>query len=736
MRFLFTLTIFLGSALLFLVEPMVAKLILPKFGGAPAVWTASMVFFQVALLLGYGYAHVAVKWLGPRKQAIVHAVVFLLALGTLPIVLAKGATVNGSAMPALTVIGALATMVGLPFLLVSAGAPLIQRWFAHTNDPLAKDPYFLYSASNLGSMIALLAYPVVIEPQLGLAEQSKLWTIAYGCLGGLLVVCALLLKDQPIEAAETGEGAGIVVAAPESVSSTEVASWPERLRWIALAAVPSSLLLAVTTHITTVVAPVPLLWVVPLALYLLSFILAFARHRVPTSWIVWPALVLACVVSVLIMVLTFRYRMLTMSLHLAALFFIAWACHQSLADERPRSERLTEFFFFLALGGVVGGVFNSLIAPAVFHSMAEYPIALCAAALLLPRQWKLIPNWAWLDLAIPAAVAGIAMGMVRLHAALRWDYADTTMLQILGIPIAAALVLGIWRARAFALSLAAVFLVAHFTQVAMGGHHLVGDRSFFGVHDVYDYSPEHRLVHGTTTHGSQDMSHPTVPVTYYTRHSPIGQLMAEKQKSGAKPAYAVVGLGAGTMAAYGLPGEIVDIYEIDPTVIAMSENPKYFTYLQDSPAHWHVIEGDARLSLQAADPGKYEVIVLDAFSSDAIPIHLLTREAIEMYLTKLSPTGIIAFHISNRYLDLAPVIANACRDLGLVAYEDDDLSWFSPDTPLKYTSDWVMVGRNEQAFGSLAHDDQWFHPKPDRRFATWTDDRSSILPALLAGHGQ
>lgn len=695
---------------------MVAKLILPKFGGAPAVWTAAMVFFQGALLLGYACAHIGVKTLGPKRQSIVHAVIFLAALILLPVVLPKGASVNGSASPTLTVIATLTLMVGLPFLLVSAGASLLQRWFAQTDDPLAQDPYFLYSASNLGSMLGLLSYPLLIEPNLGLAEQSRLWTIGYGILGGLLLLVAILLKEKPLAEVEEGE--------PEPAPT-----WQRRLRWVALAAVPSSLLLGATTHITTVIAPIPLLWVVPLAIYLLSFILAFARRKLPTKFVIWPALVVAAPLTIALAANSLAYPKVQLTLHLVALFLMAWACHQTLADDRPSAQRLTEFFFFLALGGVAGGIFNSLVAPLLFKSLAEYPIAVCGVALLLPRP-NVRQSYRWLDLVGPIAVGLVAFWMVRVDISLHWGQEDFPMLIVLGVPTALAMAM-IWRQGAYALALAAVLVVTRLGGVANGAL-IASDRSFFGVHDVYfyDHGTEHRLIHGTTMHGLQTSQYPDKPVTYYTQSGPIGQVMSEKMNGGAKPAYAVVGLGAGTMAAYAVAGQSVDFYEIDPTVISMAKNPKYFTYLSDCKGVLQVIEGDARLSLQQAANGRYEVIVLDAFSSDAIPLHLLSKEAIQMYLSKITPTGIIAFHISNRYLDLRAPLANAAKDLGLVAIGEIDDGMLEP---FKYRSSWVLLGRSKASFGGLATDPRWSVPNIDPQEPVWTDDRSSVLRTLKKG---
>lgn len=717
MRFLFTLTIFLGSALLFLVEPMVAKLILPRFGGAPAVWTAAMVFFQVALLLGYGYAHLAVKWLGPRRQAVIHIALALLGLLFLPIVLPAGAGVNGGGNPSLVVVGTLATMIGVPFLLLSAGAPLIQRWFAHTDDPLAHDPYFLYSASNLGSMVALIGYPLLVEPALGLREQGRLWTFAYGLLLVLLAGSAVLLwrSKEPAPAEPDAE--------PTPPLSTKT-----RLRWIALAAVPSSLLLGATTHITTVIAPIPLLWVLPLTIYLLTFILAFARRRILSARVLTPiAMICAAVLTFGLVMQVFGFTYLQLAIHLFSLFVICWACHQTLAEGRPHAIHLTEFFFFLALGGVVGGVFNSLVAPVLFKSLAEYPVAIVATVLVLPRTQK--PSQRWLDIAIPAIVTGLVILLIQLDFNRRWGTDDVTLMQVLGLPVLIAL-LGSFRTIGYALALTAIFIAVNVSRVTNGGYKQVSDRSFFGVHDVFLYGDEHRLRHGDTMHGTQDMTHPQEPTTYYTRTGPIGLVMAEEKRRRKNMSLAVVGLGAGTMAAYGEKGEKFDFYDIDPTVISMAENTDYFTYLFNCKAEKRVILGDARLSLQAAAPGSYDVILLDAFSSDAIPIHLLTIEAIRLYLSKLAPDGMIAFHISNRYLNLRPILQNVADQLGLVTRFDLDRG---PMPRFKNKSLWMVLARDKASLGGLMTDARWTSSDPDPSEPVWTDDYSSVLSLLRKG---
>jgi hypothetical protein len=468
--------------------------------------------------------------------------------------------------------------------------------------------------------------------------------------------------------------------------------------------------------------------VLPLTIYLLTFILAFARKRILSARVLTPiAKVCAAALTFGLVMQVFGYTYLQLAIHLFSLFVICWACHQTLAEDRPHASHLTEFFFFLALGGVVGGIFNSLIAPVLFKSLAEYPVAIVATVLVLPRTQK--PAQRWLDIAIPAVVTGLVILLIQLDFNRGWGTEDITLMQVLGLPVLIAL-LGSFRTIGYALALSAVFIAVNVSRVTNGGFKQVSDRSFFGVHDVFLYGDEHRLRHGDTMHGTQDMTHPQEPTTYYTRTGPIGLVMAEEKRRRKNMSLAVVGLGAGTMAAYGEKGEKFDFYDIDPTVISMAENTDYFTYLFNCKAEKRVILGDARLSLQAAPAGSYDVILLDAFSSDAIPIHLLTIEAIRLYLSKLAPDGMIAFHISNRYLNLRPILQNVADQLGLVTRFDLDKGIMPR---FKNKSLWMVLARDKASLGGLMTDARWTSSDPDPSEPVWTDDYSSVLSLLRKG---
>ncbi|MFI5387338.1 MAG: spermidine synthase [Fimbriimonadales bacterium] len=748
MRILFTVTLFLSSALLFLIEPMIAKMILPRFGGSPSVWNTSLLFFQIALLAGYGYAHIATKWLGPRVQALTHILVLLLPLLVLPFAV-PGGVESGSANPAPLVLFVLMITVGLPFLVVSAGAPLLQRWFAATDDPHAHDPYFLYSASNLGSMLALLAYPFVIEPRFRLSEQSRLWTYGFGGLVLLMAICAFALWSH------RGRGEPIHEAPPTMPPEVEEGDAPadndeidlkRRVLWVALSFCPSSLLMGVTTYLTSNIAPIPLLWVVPLALYLLTFIVAFARKQVISSKLIGRILPILIVPLAFTMILESSQQSIIfylILLHLIVFFATSLMCHTELAGSRPTPVRLTEFFFYVSLGGVLGGVFNALIAPTVFNSFFEYPLVLAAACAFRPKAagWKI----ARLDWVYPFGVAIVAMATALLLKPMDLESHVKSGIMI-GVPLVLAF-FAVDRALRFAGSLLAVFLMCSIMQVGVAGHIIEAKRSFFGVHRVEQYENSNGrfrdLIHGNTLHGLENfgkLNHspelagvfdnfrdePT-PLTYYYPTGPIGQVF--KHLGPSRRSIALVGLGIGSMAAYGRTGQQMTYYEIDPDVVTLARDSGLFDFVSSCKAQLRIKLGDARLELVKAPNASYDLIVLDAFSSDAIPMHLLTREALETYLAKLMPGGIIAYHISNRYLDLRPVLGNEAAALGLRAWmdEDDEVD----NTKGKSASIWVIMARNDADFGDLLiHNAAWSEVDADRRAPVWTDDYSNLAGAL------
>jgi spermidine synthase len=908
MLLLFALTLFASATLLFLVEPMVGKMILPLLGGTPAVWNTCMVFFQAILLAGYAYAHAATAWLGARKQAVLHLAVLLVPFLFFPLSVDRALLQGGEENPIPGLLLLLSVSVGMPMFVISTSAPLLQKWFASTSHPAARDPYFLYGASNLGSMIALVGYPVLVEPYFRLHEQTLDWSIGFGLLVGLTALCALFMWKSPrpapegAEAAKAGQRSGsageddrkrsgkhadkVTTAAPPFGGGSDLdaggprplggaVTFGRRLRWVLLAVVPSSLMLGVTTYITTDIAAIPLLWVLPLGLYLLSFILVFARiparvqgvvvaaaaaaaclglavyvwqlsggterlylktvlriiagvgvggaglslwiYRFRSDNLLHHVMVLALPLFVLGLTFLMDYKRppiaVNIALHLSLLFVAAMVCHGELARDRPDTGHLTEYFLWMSVGGVVGGLFNALVAPLAFNAIVEYPLAMVAACLLLPplskrtesslgraadvalavmfvavgglliglsvhddklhfeRLYRAPWGWEvaalllglalglgalwrgrgnrsdrWLDLALPAAlgvlVVGLSWGLYARAVRPRIDRvadllhvdADNFRLILAGGLPAVLCYTFIERSLRFGLGVGALLLAAFFSD-GVWDRSVFQKRSFFGVlavSDRYtsydtadiakgDLSPtylhktlEYRsLFHGTTLHGTQflDPDRRDEPLTYYHRTGPVGQVFAA-YNTDPKKNYAVIGLGTGTMACYALPGQHVTFYDIDPVVrdISFREEEPLFTYVAEARkrgAHLDLVLGDARVQLERrhlAPEEKYSLMVIDAFSSDAIPIHLITLEALKLYLDRMTEDGIVCFHVSNRHLHLEPVLLNQARELGLAGmYENDDVENY----PGKARSTWVVLARKPEYLSRLRDQKPW-----------------------------
>lgn len=724
MRALFTLTIFLGSALLFLVQPMVAKMLLPAYGGTPAVWNTAMVFFQAVLLLGYGYAHLSYRWLGPKIQPAVHIVLATGAALLLPIAFVDG---GAEGAPMLRLLTQLALGAGIPFFIVSAGAPLVQRWYATTGGPGAKDPYFLYAASNLASILALLGYPLLVEPLLRLHQQSELWRMGY------LGLVVLLAAAGGAAMMRNGEQTEQETARPVPLSRGQI------LFWIALSFVPSSLLLGVTTYLTTNIAAAPLLWVVPLSLYLLTFVLAFSSRRPFGSLPLGRIVSILMAPMVLVIVLEASDPILVLAvLHLLVFTLGALMCHTRLHETRPDPSQLTAFYFWISVGGVLGGVFNALLAPTIFDSLSEYPIALVALILLVPKEKPLAR--AWPDWAIPVGVGVLTAAAILITKTMGMAPGPIRTGITLGAPALLAFAFA-ERPIRYGLSLGAVFLVARLLQVGATGQILVTERSFFGVHRVTstDEGRFRELMHGNTIHGKQNMD-PALrsePLTYYHRTGPIGQAFGALQEAGRLRHVGLVGMGVGSLAAYGEPGQTFTFYEIDPDVVQIARDSGLFSFLPDCRAKVEVVLGDARLRLASAQDGTYDFLVLDAFSSDAIPTHLLTVEALKFYRTKLAPKGLMALHISNRYLELEPVVAAGAREAGLTAIiQDDDFVSDEDVRSGKFRSTWVLLATEAAALEPMGSDNRWSLLPADPMEKPWTDDFSNLIRAFIAGMRQ
>ncbi|MDQ6873580.1 MAG: fused MFS/spermidine synthase [Actinomycetota bacterium] len=719
MLILFAAASFVGAALLFLVQPMVAKMVLPLYGGSPAVWNTAVLFFQATLLAGYLYTHATTRRLGLRRQPWLHLVALALPLVALPIALPRWAAPANGTPPALWLLYVLLGTVGLPFLLVSTTGPLLQRWFSGTDHPRAADPYFLYAAGNAGSLVGLLGYPLAVEPALNIRDQARLWTAGYVAFALLIAGCAVALRRRP-GADPPGQ--------PAAGRPREPIGWRRRLYWVGLAFLPSSLMLGVTTYLSTDIAAVPLLWVVPLSLYLLTFIVAFGRTRRRGPGRTAP--LLGGLVLALLLIFNGLIPVslwFALALHLAVFTCLAFVAHGRLAADRPAPERLTEFYLLIAVGGVLGGIFNGLIAPVVFGRLIEYPLVIGAGLLLVARAATPSPltrRYGRLGAVIeglaPVAAALLVVALLRL------THLERFGLLAIGA-LAGVAVVGYFARRptAFAGAMIAVLAVVALRPEQT----LLTKRTFFGVYRVKTAGAEHLFLHGSILHGSQRVGPGggSEPQTYYSRSGPLGDVFARYGNSAVENNIAVVGLGTGTVAAYGRAGAQMSFYEIDPAVIAIARNPGYFTYLRGSSATIHLVAGDGRLQLAKAPAHSFGMIVLDAFSGDSIPVHLMTREAVRMYRSKLAAGGLLVFHISNGRLDLEPVVAGIARDqqlAGLVAFD-------ARSHPAEHgvPSQWAVLASNPDTLGPLRQVGRW-RPLDLRRSPVWTDGFSNIFGVL------
>lgn len=734
---LFTLTIFVSASLLFLVQPMVAKALLPLFGGTAAVWTTAMLFFQAALLVGYALAHLSLTRLGPRTQSRVQLGVLAIALLSLPLAAPQA---PGEGDPLIGLLALLATGIGLPFVAISTSSPVLQRWFSVSGHARASNAYVLYIASNIGSLLALLAYPFLIEPVVPLELQRLAWSGLYVVFIALSAVCAFIVfplhrasraerladatgtigTTEPIVPVEP-VGVPLTVAEDERVRVEPVGRERtlERGRWLLLALIPSSLMLGATSFLSTDIASAPFMWVLPLALYLASFIVAFSRYGPVATRVAGVFLPMLAVIAPLdifhILQLPAVDRLI---FHLALFTTIAVLCHGRLASSRPPVERLTEFYLLLAVGGVSGGFLNAVIAPFVFKSMLEYPLAIGAALLVRPsflgsirERWGL--GFMYLGIYAVLALLLLEIGSVP---------ADMLILVVLaGSPL-----LFVSRAWIFALTTSLLLL----SSVFLAAPAVYSERNFYGLFRIVDTDGTRQIIHGTTVHGSQiwpPQERPT-PIYYYHPNGPLGDAMA--LRAGDWRELGILGLGSGGVAAYGEEGQRMTFYEIDPAIADVALDERYFTYLSATPAQIEVRVGDGRLLIEEEPSDKFDLLMMDAFSSDAVPAHLLTLEAFEIYLDRLARDGVLVVHISNRYLDLEPVVSAAARDLGLAGMVRFDLA---PDgaEELRVSSRYVVLAREEATLADLA-ERGWRPLRPTDRHA-WTDDFSDIISLLFAG---
>ncbi|RYY44243.1 MAG: hypothetical protein EOP59_06505, partial [Sphingomonadales bacterium] len=717
-----------GSFLLFLVQPMVARMALPKLGGAPAVWNSAMLVYQALLLGGYAYAH----WLGrvpPRMQAWIHLGVLAVAALWLPIGLIA-MDLPADAEPAIWVPWLFGASIGPLFFAISAQAPLLQRWYSVSTG--GRDPYALYAASNIGSFGGLIAYPLLVEPMLALKGQSWLWSAGYVLVFLLIAGCATMLPRKPADT-------------PHVPHDSAAPSRKRVLHWIALAFVPSGLMLATTTFLTTDIVAVPMLWVLPLGLYLLSFSVAFSDDRTIPDLLAKFAPVTILLFGATMIAGHQSMAYMNALIGLLLLFMVSVSCHARMYQLRPAPDRLTGFYLAMSVGGVLGGIFSGLLAPIIFDWTYEYPLLILAAGALVPqiflipaikRIWGgdaqtrrvkvlattlLVAIIVWIGIANPGGMLG------AMHE------------QIAFMLVAMVGLVATGRRLPYMIALTgALFLFGGYRSIQMS----LADartRSYFGVYTVTDYRNERTLAHGTTVHGIQlkgDRSRQ--PTTYYVAGSGVGQaILAAPELYGPNARIGVVGLGSGTLACYAQPGQSWRFYEIDPAVVSLARDSGKFTFVPQCLPQVPIIIGDARLRIAQAPAGDLDLLALDAFSSDAVPMHLLTREAFATYARALSPKGLLLVHISNRFMALAPIVAAAARDGGWQAmqlsYSPGEASAQGMDPGS--ASEWIALSRDSETLSRLmARGGGWRALKSYPGFTPWTDDYASVLPVMRALH--
>ena len=727
----YTAAIFTSALLLFSVQPLFTKMVLPRLGGSPAVWSVAMVFFQSLLLAGYAYAHFLMQIRSRVIPVVVHLMLLTVALLTLPLSIASGWGEPPTSGYAFWLLGLFVVSIGLPFFALAANNPLLQAWFVRTGHPDGPDPYFLYASSNIGSFLALLSYPVLLEPMFTLRTQNLIWTIGYGFLILLIAACGALLLRSPANAAVETKIDNAAATAP---------TWAVRARWIFLAAVPSGLLIAVTAHISTDVAAAPLLWVLPLSLYLLTWVLVFqSRPLLPHKWML--VLQPLAITAIVILLAGFADKNLLVTLggHLLCFFIIAMACHGELARTRPGAKYLTGFYVALSFGGMVGGLFAGLIAPYTFSWIAEYPILLALAVLCRPPADERFPQWSrwyWPFLGV-AAVALIAPAYSN-NKLFMWI--DDHHLWVIGafIVLTALLALGLKASRwkVFATVVVALALVRLYPS---DDGRVETVRSFFGVHKIVvtPHGQYHVLMHGTTIHGAQkfqdNSGRPLTgrpePISYYDKNGGIGMTIAAiRARKGGPIRAAVIGLGAGTLVCASEPGEKWTFFEIDQSMVDTARDPKYFSFIKNCEPDMQPVIGDARLTFAKQPDGIYDLIIVDAYSSDAIPVHLATKEAMKIYKDKLAPQGAVMMHVSNRHLELSSVVVGIAdaNDLKSWVYSEDS----NRDNEYVFATSVVVSAREEADVGTLASSDVWELTEPTEDQRVWTDDYSNVLGAV------
>jgi hypothetical protein len=755
MMWTFTGTTFLSALLLFAIQPMFAKLALPVLGGSPSVWSVSVFFFQSALLAGYLYAHLLIRKAPAHLTGIIHLGVCVLAFVCLPIGIAHWVGDPPEGEPYVWQLGMFAASIGLPFMAVAANAPLLQAWFARSGHPNARDPYFMYAASNLGSLIALLGYPTILEPTFGLSELSNVWTYGYALLVLAIAGSFFLMRGA--------QSNGVPETAAAPVQSTAAAAAAptlgKRLLWIALAFVPSALVTAFTVQTTTDVASAPLLWVFPLAVYLLTFVLVFRDPPlIPREILLFVHLIALIIVLFALGHIGNHGWLVTSATGLVALFTTAMLAHRTLYEERPAPQYLTEFYLWMSFGGALGGMFTALVAPKIFTEIYEYPLLLALSMACRPGAFRLPSDpekrkdeWAMLWLIAAVGILAVQWLPTLTAGRLPPMFARLGPAPVVIAVLAAVLVINVRHpARQLVTALLMCLAITTIHSNVRKADSLVTARSFFGVYrvqqDLDDTGTFKVLMHGTTLHGSQrfydvdgSKVDDTVPTTYYYPGSPMGQTIAKRREilaaKGEKGRYGIVGLGTGSSSCHKREGETWRFFEIDPTVINISKNPKNFTFISKCQPDIDIAIGDARLTIAKEADSSFDLFIIDAFSSDAIPVHMLTKEAVQLFLSKLKPEGVVLLHTSNRYLDLNSVLGAILKEIRET----------QPDVSAIEVTDRAATGGYGQSISSnviFAKTPAALQPYrslagvseiDDGGVRAWTDDFSDIWGAFVAG---
>lgn len=724
-----------GSACLFLVELFAGKLLLPRFGGAPGVWISCLAFFQLALVAAYCYSDRLIRLVRPQRQVLAQAALFATCAAVTA--LGLGAVVR-AALPArlplpLAVILVLAATVGPVFFALATLAPLFGHWHSlrdrrgpgvTTTDH--RQAYSLYAAGNAGSFVALLGYPLVVEPFAGLSFQADLLAALYAGVAAVALACGL-------HAAGSKRPAVDATLAGDEANANTGTGWTTWLRWVLLAAIPASWLSSVTTHATVEVAPMPLLWILPLGAYLASFIVVFSpggrrlRHWEPPALLAAVALIAWMLAGGID-----EPARLVIGAHVAAFFIVCVAIHGMLFDERPPASRLTSFYLAMAVGGACGGLWNALVSPLLFDAHHEFPLAVAAVAAVAPTFWRPASDrvrWGAGGLAVGLGLAGLAAPWIDMP---RADSLAMVAASIGGIMFA----LRHWERAAMLLAL----LAATFWIGEHGQHVIHRARTFFGVLRVRDdpNGPSRMLIHGRISHGvqliSDDPGRRLVPLSYYHRTGPLGSIFLGLEQHGRPARVAIAGLGVGTIAAYAEPGQEFVFFEIDPEVVRIARNPHWFSFLAECRGKTRVVVDDARQALEREPDASLDLLIVDAFSGDSVPTHLLTREALALYGRKVTPEGVVAFHISNKFLDFVPVVESLAADGDWMALDGYDL-----DVPTEYArvaSHWMALSRSLDVIKTI-----YVHPTSERwqwkpaaenpPSRPWTDDRTTVMEALI-----